>query len=57
MLDGNRTEKSKIVIKGGTFNGVAFENLTEQIIEDMIDDASAAHTVEKIDGVWYITVN
>ena len=56
IMLGAASEKSTITIKGGTFNGVAFENLTAEIIENMIDDASAAHTVEKVDGAWVITV-
>ena len=48
----------KIVLKGGTFNGVAFANLDEAAIRAMcnLSDCSKGITVEQVNGAWEITV-
>ena len=49
----------KIVIKGGTFNGIAFANLTEDIIRGMCnlsDCAKGVDVTKGADGAWTIAV-
>lgn len=49
---------NKIVLKGGTFNGVAFENLTKTQLEGWcnLSDCTKGVTVENVNGAWVITV-
>ena len=49
---------SKIVLEGGTFNGIAFENLTESAIRGMCDLTNCAKDVNvvKTADAWTITV-
>ena len=48
---------SKLVLKGGTFNGVAFANLTEETIRGMcnLSECNGVNIV-KTNGTWEITV-
>ena len=48
----------KIVLKGGTFNGIAFANLTEDTIRGMCNLSECANGVNvvKVNGAWEITV-
>lgn len=49
---------SKIVLKGGTFNGVAFADLTETTIRGMCNLGNCnGITVTKTGGVWTLAVN
>ena len=49
---------NKIVLKGGTFNGIAFENLTESAIRGMcnLTNCSKGVNVVKTADAWTITV-
>ena len=50
---------NKIVIEGGTFNNVAFENLTDELLEswcNMSDATSYDAKAEKVNGAWEITL-
>lgn len=49
---------NKLVLKGGTFNGVAFANLTEDAIRGMcnLSDCAKGINVVKTNGAWEITV-
>jgi len=52
-------EGSKIVLKGGTFNGVAFDDLTDTKIDGWInktDIGSSTVTVEEVEGAWVLTL-
>ena len=48
----------KIIIKGGSFNGIAFADLTADLIQGMINPTSATnYTITQVDGAWVISVN
>ena len=50
---------NKIVIEGGTFNGVAFENLTAELLESWCNMSSVTSynvKAEKVNGAWEITL-
>lgn len=48
----------KLVLKGGTYNGVAFESLTEDLLRGMcnLSDCSKGVNIVKTNGAWEITV-
>ena len=50
---------NKIVIEDGTFNGVAFENLTDELLESWCNMSSVTSydvKAEKVNGAWEITL-
>ncbi len=49
---------NKIILKGGTFNGIAFANLTESAIRGMCNLSECANGVDVVfaDGAWTISV-
>ena len=56
MFHVYNVEGGEFIIKGGTFNGIAFENLTEEIIKTTLitNSCSSYVTVTKVDGAWHI---
>ena len=47
----------KIVLKGGTYNGVKFENLTKSMLEGWVDNRQTMPTIAKVDGAWVLSIN
>ena len=49
----------QIVLKGGTFNGIDFENLDEATLRGWcnLSECTKGVTIIKNDGAWYLTVN
>lgn len=46
----------KIVLKGGTYNGIAFENLTKDILTGWVDSRQTMPSIDFVDGAWVLEI-